>query len=79
MNKFKEAKLRIEMLEAAYEAVIDTAIREARYDESEYLDADYDNDQGWKDPEYIKQHLNTQGQELLKQAQDLANRIAGLL
>ena len=79
MNKFKEAKMRVEMLEAAYDAIMDTATREARYNPSEYLDADYDNDQGWEDFEYLKQHLNAQGQELLKQAQSLADRIAGLL
>lgn len=79
MTKFKEAKLRIEMLEAAYEAIINTANREARYNPSEYLDADYDDDLDWMDPEYFKQHLNAQGQELMKQAQSLADQIAGLL
>lgn len=79
MTKFKEAKLRIEMLEAAYEAIIDTARREARYNESEYLDDDYDDNQGVRNPEYLKQHLNAQGQELLKQAQDLAEQIEGLM
>lgn len=79
MNKFKEAKLRIEMLEAAYEAIIDTAMREARYNESEYLDADCTNEQGYKDAEYLKRHLNAQGQKLLRQAQDLAEQIEGLM
>lgn len=79
MNKFKKAKLRIEMLEAACEAIIDTARREARYNESEYLDDDYDSDQGWRDPGYFKQHLNAQGQELLELAQDLAARVEGLM
>lgn len=79
MTKFQKAKLRIEMLEAAYEAILDEAIRQVRYDESEYLDAGYDRDQGWRDPEYLKQHLNDQGKELFKQAQDLADRIEGLL
>lgn len=79
MNKFTKAKLRIEMLEAACEAIMDTARREARYNPSEYLDADYEDDLGWKDSEYLKQHLNAQGQELLKQAQSLADRIEGLL
>ena len=79
MNKFKEAKLRIEMLEAAHDAIIDTAKREARYSPSEYLDDDYDSAQDWSDPEYLKQHLNTQGQELLKQAQSLAGQIERLL
>lgn len=79
MNRFKEAKMRVEMLEAAYDAIMDTATREARYNPSEYLDADYDDDLSWKDSEYLKQHLNTQGQELLKQAQYLADRIEELL
>lgn len=79
MNKFKEAKLRIEMLEAAYDAIIDTARREARYNPSEYLDADYDDNLSWKDSEYLNQHLNAQGQELLKQAQSLAGQIVRLL
>lgn len=79
MNKFKEAKLRIEMLEAAYDAIIDTAMREARYDESEYMDADYDDEQGRRDSEYLKQHLNAQGQVLLRLAQDLAEQIEVLL
>lgn len=79
MNKFKKAKLRIEMLEAAYEAIMDTATREARYNPSEYLGADYNDDQGREDFEYLKQHLNAQGQELLKQAQSLADQIEGLM
>lgn len=79
MNKFRKAKLCIELLEAAHDAILDEAIRQVRYDESEYLDAAYDRDQGWRDPEYLKQHLNDQGKELLKQAQDLADRIEGLL
>ena len=79
MNRFKEAKMRVEMLEAAYDAIMDTATRAARYNPSEYLDADYDDDLSWKDSEYLKQHLNTQGQELLKQAQYLADRIEELL
>lgn len=79
MTKFQKAKMRIEMLEAAYEAIIDTAMREARYNESEYLDADCNDEQGWKDSEYLKRHLNTQGQELLRLAQDLAERIEELM
>lgn len=79
MNKFQKAKLRIEMLEAASDAVIDTARREARYNPSEYLDADYDDAQGWSAPEYLEQHLNAQGQELMRQAQNLAERIGELL
>lgn len=79
MNKFTKAKLRIEMLEAAYEAIMDTARREARYNPSEYLDADYDDSRGWGDPEHLKQHLNAQGQELMQQAQELANQVEGLM
>lgn len=79
MNKFKKAKLRIEMVEAAYDAIIDAARREARYNPSEYLDDDYDDNRGWEDPEYLKQHLNTQGQELLRQAQNLADRVEELM
>lgn len=79
MNRFKKAKLNIELLEAAHGAILDEAIRQIRYDESEYLDADYDRDQGCRDPEYLKQHLSDQGKELLKQAQDLADRIEGVL
>lgn len=79
MTKFKKARMRIEMLEAAYEAIVDTALREARYNESEYMDDDYDDNQGLRDSEYLKQHLNIQGQELLRMAQDLAERMEGLL
>lgn len=79
MTKFKEAKLRIEMMEAAYDAIIDAARREARYNPSEYLDADYDDNRNWTDLEYLKQHLNAQGQELMQQAQKLADQIERLL
>lgn len=80
MTKFQEAKMRIDLLEAAYDAVLETALREVRYNESEYVDAtDYDSDQGWRGPEYLKQHLNAKGQELLRQAQELADQIEGLL
>jgi len=80
MTKFQEAKLRIDLVEAAYDAVLETALREARYNEREYVNTtDYDSDQGWRDPEYLKQHLNAKGQELLRQAQKLADQIEELL
>ena len=79
MTKFTKAKLHIDLVEAAYDAVMDTAMREVRYSPSEYLDNDYREDQSWKNSEYLKQHLNAKGQELLKQAQSLADQIEGLL
>lgn len=79
MTKFKEAKLHVEMLEAAYGAIIDTAKQEVRYNPDEYLDADYNSNQGWADYEYLKKHLNAEGQELMQQAQSLADQIEELL
>lgn len=79
MDKFKEAKLHIDLVEAAYDAVLEAAFREARYNTTEYMDDSYQDDQGWRDSEYVKQHLNAQGKQLLKQAQELADQIEGLL
>lgn len=79
MTKFQEARLHIELLEAAHDAVLEAAIRETRYNENLYCDSDYDSAAGWRDTEYLKQHLNAQGKELLRQAQELADQIEGLL
>lgn len=80
MTGFKEAKLRIELLEAAHNAVLEAARREIHYNKHKYINPEgYNSDQGWRDPEYLKQHLNAQGQKLLRLAQDLAEQIEGLM
>lgn len=83
MNKFNKTRLRVDLVEAAQEEVLNVVRTKLTWYTEDYLDDTYDRneDPGRKDPTdaYLKQHLNEDGQWLYQCAQNLATRIEELL
>ena len=81
MNKFDKSRLHIDLVEAAREEVLSTVRNKLTWYAEDYLDDTYDcnEDPGRKDPTYLEQHLNEDGQWLYQHAQELAAKIEELL
>lgn len=74
MNKFTKMKLTAEMLEAATEAVRNTALDKIRYNDDYRLELD----DRWNDTELLSK-LTPAGQEILDVAEQLVVRIEGIV
>lgn len=78
MNKFQKVRLHVDLVEAASNAVVDTAWCKIRYDTT-YFDCAEGEAPEWYDKEWLESHVNDAGREYLKAAKELAEQIDKLL
>ena len=78
MNKFEKARFRVDLVEAASNAVVDAARCKVRYN-SDYVNYDDSESPDWYDDEWLEAHLNDAGREYLKMAEEFTKQLDKLL